>query len=343
MNKLSPDERITQIALEQNDPFARPGQLSQSLPKTPFQQRDFSHLDDPADVVKKSQKAEVKEKKKPKVKAKALENVPEPVAEPVQELRPNDIPPCPAPNPADLVTESRNSEGMPSYRAEFSGRDIMVAYPCYKTTNPVTAFAMIAMALDFGRDKIRFDMSIGDAMVYHSRNKLAEKFLQTDAKYLLMMDDDIIPCIGRPAWMRATVHSAQNVADLPLQRHIIHRLLNSNKTLIGGAYFGRQEGARLMCSDQGLVSAARDYHDIIAPVDWIGTGCLLIHRSVFEDIQKTFPELKTDNPENPFDYFLPMQGHVGEDISFCYRAKKAGHQPHIDLGTPVFHVGYKTY
>ena len=329
MSKMSPDEKITAIALEQNDPFARPGQLTTPLPKSPFQQRDFSHLDDPADAVKKPKKAEVKEKKKPTVKAKALENIPEPVAEP-------------APEPAELVTESRR-DGMPSYRTEFAGRDIMVGFPCYKTTNPVTAFAMIAMALDFGRDKIRFDMSIGDAMIYHSRNKLVEKFLQTDAKYLLMMDDDIIPCIGRPSWMRATVQSAQNVPDLPLQRHIIHRLLNSGKTLIGGAYFGRQEGARLMCSNQGFVEAARAYNDMVEPVDWIGTGCLLIHRSVFDDIRKKFSELTTNDPENPFDYFLPMKGHVGEDISFCHRAKEAGHMPHIDLGTPVFHVGYKTY
>jgi hypothetical protein len=219
----------------------------------------------------------------------------------------------------------------------------MVGFPCYKTTNPVTAFSMIAMALDFGRDKIRFDMSIGDSMVYHSRNRLAEKFLQTDAKYLLMVDDDIIPCIGRPAWMRSTVQSAQNVPDLPLQRHIIHRLLNSGKTLIGGAYFGRQEGAKLVCSNQSLVESARAYNDIVEPVDWIGTGCLLIHRSVFDDIKKKHPELATANPDAPFDYFLPMTGHVGEDVAFCYRAKEAGHQPHIDLGTPVFHVGYKVY
>jgi hypothetical protein len=331
MSKMSPDEKITAIALEQTDPFARPGQLTSPLPKTPFKQRDFSHLDDPADVVKKPQKAEVKEKKKPAVKVKVLESVdaPEPVAAPASE-------------PVELVTESRR-DGMPSYRTEFGGRDLMVGFPCYKTTNPVTAFAMIAMALDFGRDKIRFDMSIGDSMVYHSRNRLAEKFLQTDAKYLLMMDDDIIPCIGRPAWMRSTVQSAQNVADLPLQRHIIHRLLNSGKTLIGGAYFGRQEGAKLMCSNQSLVESARAYNDIVEPVDWVGTGCLLIHRSVFDDIKKKHPELATANPDAPFDYFMPMAGHIGEDVAFCYRAKEAGHMPHIDLGTPVFHVGFKTY
>ena len=336
---MSPDEKITAIALEQPDPFARPGQLTSTLPKTSFKQRDFSHLDDPAEV-KKTQKAEVKEKKKPTVKAKALENVPEPVA--VPESRPNDIPPCPAPEPVELVTESRR-DGMPSYRTEFGGRDLMVGFICHKTTNPATAFAMIAMALDLGRDKIRFDMSIGDAPVHHARNRIVEKFLQTDAKYLLMMDDDIVPCIGRPAWMRSIVQSAEKITDLPLQRHIIHRLLNSGKTLIGGAYFGRREGAKLICSNQSLVEPARAYNDIVEPVDWIGTGCLLVHRSVFDDIKKKYPELATANPDAPFDYFMPMVGHVGEDVAFCRRAKEAGHMPHIDLGTPVFHVGFKTY
>lgn len=340
---MTPDEKITAIALEQNDPFARPGQLNTPVPRTPFQQRDFSHLDDPSEF-KKVKKAEAKENKKKAAKEKVLEklDVPEPISEPVPESRPDNEPPCPLAEPTDLVTESRQ-DSMPSYRAEFAGRDIMVGFPCHKTTNPVTAFAMIAMALDFGRDKIRFDMSIGDSMVYHSRNRLAEKFLQTDAKYLLMIDDDIIPCIGRPAWMRSTVQSAQNVIDLPLQRHIIHRLLNSRKTLIGGAYFGRQEGAKLMCSDQNLAASAKRYDDIISPVNWVGTGCLLIHRSVFNDIKRKYPELATANPDAPFDYFLPMAGHIGEDVAFCHRAKEAGHQPHVDLGTPVFHVGFKTY
>jgi len=331
MSKMSPDEKITAIALEQTDPFARPGQLTSPLSKTPFKQRDFSHLDDPADVVKKPQKAEVKEKKKTAVKAKVLETLdaPEPVVAPASE-------------PVELVTESRR-DGMPSYRTEFGGRDLMVGFISHKTTNPATAFAMIAMALDLGRDKIRFDMSIGDAPVHHARNRIVEKFLQTDAKYLLMMDDDIVPCIGRPAWMRSIVQSAEKITDLPLQRHIIHRLLNSGKTLIGGAYFGRREGAKLICSNQSLVESARAYNDIVEPVDWIGTGCLLVHRSVFDDIKKKYPELATANPDAPFDYFMPMVGHVGENVAFCRRAKESGHMPHIDLGTPVFHVGFKTY
>jgi GT2 family glycosyltransferase len=202
---------------------------------------------------------------------------------------------------------------------------------------------MLALALDFGRDKIRFEMNCGDAMIYHSRNVIAQKFLETDAKWLLMMDDDIIPCIGRPGWMRHWVQAARNIPDAPLQRHVLHRLVGSGKTLIGGAYFGRQEGGTLMCSNPDLASHAKAYADAAAPVEWVATGCMLVHRKVFEDIQTSFPELAPKNLGDAFDFFHPLSGSEGEDVSFCRRAAKAGHQPHIDLGLPVFHVGYKTY
>lgn len=327
--KVSPDEKITMNALDSADPFSRPGRkaqpLNQHIPKGP--KRDFSHYDDPQEVKKPEvKKPEVKEE--PKVQKRGRK--PKQEVEKVEQYN----------NP---IVESRNQEGMPSYRCEFAGRDIFVGFPCYKTTNPVTAFALIAMALDFGKDKIRFDMSIGDAMIYHSRNKIAQKFLETDAKWLLMIDDDIIPCIGRPNWMKSTVPSARNMNDAPLQRHALQRLIGANKTLIGGAYFGRQEGAPLMCSDRSLEPKARAYQDEVAPVDWVATGCMLVHRKVFQDIEEKYPELKSPIPNGEFDYFHPINSATGEDVSFCKRAKESGHQPYIDLGLPVFHVGYKVY
>jgi hypothetical protein len=241
------------------------------------------------------------------------------------------------------IIETRSQEGLPSYRCEFEGRDIMVGWPWYKTSNPVTTAVNVALALDFGRDRIRFDMSIGDAMIYHSRNILVEKFMDTDAKWLFMMDDDIIPSIGRPSWIRNWIPSTRSVLDAPLQRHVLHRLIGANKTLIGGAYFGRQEGAALMCSNIALGPRAKVYEDIVVEVDWVATGCMLVHRQVFDDIRAKFPDQATpDNKAYKFDYFLPTKTE-GEDVAFCKRAKLAGHQSHIDLGLPVFHVGYKTY
>lgn len=268
--------------------------------------------------------------------------------EPVFPKAPKEIPPSldnlEDPVVQNPIHESRSVAGLPSYRCEFAGRDIFVGFPCYKTTNPVTAFALIAMALDFGRDKIRFDMAIGDSKIEHARNRLAHKFLETDAKWMMMIDDDIIPCIGRPEWSRYWVQNVRGLADLPLQRHVLHRLIGAGKTLVGASYFGRQEGGALMASDQSLAPRARVYEDKVVEVDWVATGCILIHRKVFEDIRAKFgDELKIDVPDYDFDYFRPFDSAHGEDVSFCKRAKQAGHQPHLDLGLPVSHLGYKTY
>jgi len=258
--------------------------------------------------------------------------------------KPKALAQTPAPVFENPIHESRSTEGLPSYRCEFAGRDIFVGWPWYKFSNPVTAACQVAMALDFGRDKIRFDMAIGDSKIEHARNRLAHKFLETDAKWLMMIDDDIIPCIGRPAWFRYWVQAARSLADLPLQRHVLHRLVGAGKTLVGASYFGRQEGGALMASDQTLAPRARAYEDKVVEVDWVGTGCILIHRKVFEDIRSKFgDELKIDVPDYDYDYFRPFDSAHGEDVSFCKRAKDAGHQSHLDLGLPVFHVGYKTY
>lgn len=351
--RISPDEQITLNALDSVDPFSRPGKTVPNPEiKSKPSERDLSRFDESAPVAAEpvEQEATVRKITVTDTRPRSKETKPQAKKQQeTQEVKETLLRDTPSVEFSDVVSrenpiqESRSPDGLPSYRCEFSGRDVFVGFPCYKTTNPVTAFAMIAMALDFGRDKIRFDMSIGDAMIYHSRNVLAQKFLETDAKYLLMIDDDIIPCIGRPAWMRSTVAAARNIAEQPLQRHVIHRLVGSGKTLIGGAYFGRQEGAPLMCSNRDLASQAREYRDFYHPVDWVGTGCILIHRKVFEDIEQKFPELKPEKAGEPFDFFHPIKSNMGEDVSFCHRAKLAGHQPFIDLGTPVFHVGYKTY
>jgi len=307
-------EKNTANALDSFDPFANL--------VMPFRRKkkEQEEVETPKESVKKQPKVKEKPEKKPRLE-KVVPPKKEDIVEEVFE---------------SPIIESRTPEGMPSYRCEFGGRDIFVGMVAYKTTNPVTAFVLTALALDFGRDKIRFDMECGNSMIYQARNKLAAKFLETDARWLLMLDDDMIPCIGRPEWMRFWVPSARNVLDLPLQRHIIHKLIGDNKTIVGAAYFERREGAGLVCSDQSLVPRARQYDDAVVEVDWLGTGAMLVHRRVFEDIDKTYPDIDKN-------YFHPIDGKTGEDISFCIRAKKAGHATHIDLSVPTFHLGYKTY
>ena len=237
---------------------------------------------------------------------------------------------------ADTITQTHDRNGMPSYRCEFSGRDIFVGKCWHKTVSPATADAVSAMMLDFGKDRIRTDTIVGDSNIYRSRNLMVERFMATDAKWLFFLDDDIVPAIGRAEWFRSWVPSAAASPTNALQRHILHRLIGAGKTLVGAAYFQHGGMGRIACSDLSLEQAARSHADRVAPVDWVGTGAMMVHRKVFEDIREAFPELHS-TASSPFNYFGPISHAKGEDISFCERAKKAGHQCHIDLGIPVKH------
>lgn len=315
-DKTTSLEQNTAGALESFDPFA-------NLPIPGFSVKKYNK----DNGIQEPEPKKTVRGKKPKQKTVRLKDIDPPKQDDVKVEKEE-----PFVNP---IIESRQ-DGMPSYRCEFGGRDIFVGLLSYKTTNPITAMVLTALALDFGRDRIRFDLELGNSMIYQARNRLAAKFLETDAKWMLMMDDDMIPCIGRPEWMRHWVTSARSVLDLPLQRHIIHKLIGDNKTIVGAAYFERREGAGLVCSDQTLIPRAKQYDDAVVEVDWLGTGAMLVHRKVFEDISKTYPEIDGN-------YFHPIDGKTGEDISFCIRAKKSGHSTFIDLSVPTFHVGYKTY
>jgi hypothetical protein len=336
----TPLQERTNRALESPDPFTTPIMPTRRLDGQPIAPVQSFFTAQPMPTAPEPEEEEYDDE--------GPDTAIEDSVEPVFPEAPKEIPPSldnlEDPIVRNPIHESRSVDGLPSYRCEFAGRDIFIGFPCYKTTNPVTAFALIAMALDFGRDKIRFDMAIGDSKIEHARNRLAHKFLETDAKWMMMIDDDIIPCIGRPEWSRYWVQNVRGLADLPLQRHVLHRLIGAGKTLVGASYFGRQEGGALMASDQSLAPRARVYEDKVVEVDWVATGCILIHRKVFEDIRAKFgDELKIDVPDYDYDYFRPFDSAHGEDVSFCKRAKQAGHQPHLDLGLPVSHLGFKTY
>jgi len=321
MEKTTPLEQKTQQAMESFDPFA-------NLPIPSFSVKKYEK--DKAKELGQEVQPVKKERKKRKVKEKVvrLKDISSPKVE--------DIKPPKEEAFVNPIVESRTTEGMPSYRCEFGGRDIFVGLLAHTTTNPITAMALTAFALDFGRDKIRFDLEFGNSAPYQKKNQLVSKFLQTDARWLLMIEDDVIPCIGRPMWMKSLVSSARNVQDMPLQRHIIHKLVGNNKSLVGAAYFERNENAKIVCSDQSLAARAKQYEDAIVEVDWLGSGAMLVHRKVFEDISQS-------NPDIGSNYFHPLDAKTNDDMSFCIRAKQSGHPAFIDLSVPAFHIGYKTY
>lgn len=265
--------------------------------------------------------------------------------------------------------------------ASVDARKICFLLPQYKTTNPLTLFSLLA---NWDRAECGLIMHYGDALIVHTRNSLATKFVRSKFEWALFIDDDMVLPTGDPAWFRR-VTGWSNHPDALGSQKTLPRLLSHGTTLVGGLYYGRgQGGSGKPMFAQGFreKSAAASSRNLnpprgLLPTEWVGTGCTLIHRTVFEAIEKRFPHLAPSEPGGDWNYFSPLadqsmdalrqiaqcstleeaqeiarnglsvaatvNARSGEDIVFCRRAAAAGHQPHVDLGLICGHVGSEVF
>ena len=191
-----------------------------------------------------------------------------------------------AANPTPIFVPQTRTVHPPSVR-----RNVLIALPWYKQTNPLTAFSVMGL---IDRRRTSISLNYGDAFVVHSRNTLADIFLQTDQEWMLTIDDDMVVPFGNAEWINN--YTGMNLPKPFCDFNALDRLLSHGKTLIGGLYFGRwRHGAAMFCEgfrDKSIHAYLRKGpKNEIKATEWVGTGCLLIHRSVFLDIEKKFPNL----------------------------------------------------
>jgi len=258
-------------------------------------------------------------------------------------------------------------------------RQVNLCLPFYKTTNPRTLFALMTL---FDKRRMALSLDFGDAFVAHSRNKLADQFLRSGLEWCLMCDDDNVPPFGN-----AALYNQFTGFDLPAKfagLHGIDRLLSHGKTLVGGLYRGRWPHSKSIFAEGVQLEKYVDAgpRDELRPTQWVGFGFVLIHKSVFLDIEKKFPRLAR-KPDGTGSNFFTSSEHdlveaatlaiqeldrgldfekvrelldnglavsqrmsnlgVGEDVQFCRRAAQAGHQCYVDLGCIVGHLGEMIY
>lgn len=168
---------------------------------------------------------------------------------------------------------------------------VMLVMPWQKQTNPMTAFC--AMQLSDKRRTAAM-LNFGDAFVAHTRNRCADVFLKSDLDWMLTIDDDMIVPFGNTEWFNSV--TGFNFPEPFASFNAIDRLLSHGKTLIGALYFGRNPGGPAVYGEGMLKGPEIEFArtapvNRIKPTRWVGTGCMLIHRSVFLDIEKRFPRL----------------------------------------------------
>jgi hypothetical protein len=144
-------------------------------------------------------------------------------------------------------------------------------------------------------------LNFGDAFVAHTRNTLADLFLQTDLEWMLTVDSDMVLPFGNSEWFNN--FTSMNLPKPFCDFHALDRLLSHGKTLVGALYFGRWRNGAAMFNEGYRDKTIHAYlrkgpYDEIRPTRWVGTGCMLIHRSVFIDIEKKFPHLARKKTES---------------------------------------------
>jgi hypothetical protein len=176
---------------------------------------------------------------------------------------------------------------------------------------------------------VQNEIPVRGLYVAENRNNMVKQFLQTKDDWLVSLDCDID---FRPEM----VYALYEIAD-PVTRPIV-----------SGIYFSRLAQGHLcpvwfMETDKGKYRTVnRIEPDPGQPqaVDAIGMGFCIMHRSVFEGLLKVHggDEWTWFGHDEAFNTDDQKIHHLGEDLTFCRRAKKAGFSIWGHAGIQVGHV-----
>ena len=187
---------------------------------------------------------------------------------------------------------------------------ILIAVPCMDSVS--SQFAQSLATLNKVEEcVVAFQMG---SLIYNSRNYLATAAVKMEADYILWLDSDMV----FPSDTLERLWKDRDKGDI-----------------VTGIYYRRVEPykpvlySRLDIDDNGCQwENCEDIKDEIFEVEGCGFGCVLTPTNVFIDVMNRFGNM-----------FSPING-VGEDLSFCWRAKQCGYNIVADPGIPLGHVGH---
>lgn len=167
----------------------------------------------------------------------------------------------------------------------------------------------------------------GESMIMRARNSLIWAFMNhTDAEYAIFIDADM-------GW------SGQDVAKLIA-------LSKTNKPLIGAAGPRKREPVTFCTRLVGPMVQFDPETGCVRATE-LGTGFLLIHRSVITRMMQAYPHLKYEDDAREvyalFDTSIVGGKLFSEDYTFMHRARECGYEIWVDPTIHMLHVGEKVY
>jgi hypothetical protein len=186
-----------------------------------------------------------------------------------------------------------------------------------------------------------------DTLLVRGRNLIAERFLRTKAEWSFWADSDMILPMGNAEWFK----DKSKITNLRAEQYgfdAVKRLMSHHQDIVGAVYASRTEGSQLVIqpdleprndNDKTLSDLVRKNQAYgLKEVGWLGFGCVLVHRRVFEAVGRTDPEIRSGKAG-----FFDTPSAKGEDVRFCERAAVAGFKPKLDVELVCGHMGRKCF
>lgn len=190
----------------------------------------------------------------------------------------------------------------------------LIAVPCMDSV-PAQFAQSLAMMQKVGECAVTFEIG---SLIYTSRNNIGKKAIELGADYVFWLDSDMT-----------------FAPDILVK---MMKTLQDNKLdMLSGLYFRRAHPFSPvlfdeLTIDEDAVCKWTEYKDIpkegLFEVGGCGFGCVLMGTDVLMSVQSTFNNM-----------FAPI-GNVGEDLSFCFRARECGYKIYCDPAMTLGHVGH---
>lgn len=188
--------------------------------------------------------------------------------------------------------------------------NVLIAVPSMDSVPAVFAQSL-SMLRKVGDCAVAFQIG---SLVYDSRNNLAKHALSMKADFVLWLDSDMM-------------------FEPDTLERMMAKMEERDLDILSGIYYRRRHPfspvlLKKLSIDENYFANYENYNsypeDDIFEVEGIGFGCVLMRSDVLFDVAAQYK-----------DWFSPL-GRVGEDLSFCWRARQCGYKifadPEIQLG-----------
>lgn len=187
---------------------------------------------------------------------------------------------------------------------------ILIAVPCMDQL-PALFAQSLATLRRVGECSVAFQMG---SLIYTARNNLGRQAIEHDFDYVLWLDSDM-------------------VFDPDLLERMLKTMEDNDYDFLTGLYFRRVAPYspvlfdKLEYNEGAQWTEYKSLPDGLIQVGGCGFGCVLMKTEVLLSVQGRFNTM-----------FDPLFG-LGEDLAFCWRARKCGYKLMCDTSLVVGHVG----